>query len=96
MERLLGQLELALLGGMEDVVNISMEPEWRTMDCPTIVRHFVNKQREFARFLMAASSTDEVVGAVKSLHAAWDRRKTNQDAEERSLQEAGQSLYVAI
>jgi hypothetical protein len=88
LERLLGQLELALLGGMEDVVNTHMETEWRTVDCPTIVRFFVNKQSEFARFLMAASSKDEVVGAVMSLHATWDKRKTKQDTEERILQEA--------
>ena len=32
------------------------------MDYHAIVRLFINKQREFARFAMAASSQDEVVG----------------------------------
>ena len=75
-ERLLGQLELALLGGMEEVVGIRTEMEWTTMECPAIVRLFVNKQREFARFVMDASSQDEAVGAVRKLHGAWVRRKT--------------------
>jgi hypothetical protein len=30
------------------------------------------------------------------LHGTWDKRKTKQDTEERSLQETGQALYIAI
>jgi len=92
----LGQLELALFGGMEEVNEIRIEAEWTTVDCPAIVRLFINKQREFARFVMVASSQHEVVGAVMKLQGAWDKRNTKQDTEERSLQEAGHAVYVAI
>ena len=84
-ERLLGQLELALLGGMEEVVSKSTESEWSTVDCPALVRLFMNKQTEFARFIMAASSKAEAVGELINMQATWDRRKTKQDTEERSL-----------
>ena len=62
------------------------------MECPAIVRLFLNKQREFARFVMATSSQDEAVGAVMKLQGAWDKRNTKQDTEERNLHEAGHAL----
>jgi hypothetical protein len=96
LERLLGQLELALMGRLEEVESRRMEEEWNTVDCPAIVQLFVNKQREFAKFIMATSNQDEAVGAVMKLQGNWDRRKTKQDTEERSLQEAGQAVYMAL
>ena len=66
-ERLLGQLELALLGGMEEEVSIRTETEWATVECPAIARLFVNKQREFARLGMDAANHDEAVGVVMNL-----------------------------
>ena len=81
---------------MEEVESMRMEEEWNTVDCPAIVQLFVNKQREFARFLMATTNQDEALGAVMKLQGNWDRRKTKQDTEERSLQEAGQVVYVAL
>ena len=95
-ERLLGQLELALLGGTEEVVSKNTESEWSIVDCPALVRLFMNKQREFARFIMSASSKAEAVGELINMQAAWDRRKTKQDTEERSLQEAGQAVFLTI
>ena len=92
----MGQLELALLRGIEELVGIRTDTEWTTVGCPAIVRLFVNKQREFAKFIMAASSHDEAVGALMNLHGAWERRKTKQDTEEKSLQEARHAVYVAI
>jgi hypothetical protein len=67
LERLLGQLELALMGRMEEVESRRTEEEWSIVNCPAIVQLFVNKQREFARFLMAATNQDETVGAVMKL-----------------------------
>ena len=81
---------------MEEVESRRMEEEWNTVDCPAIVQLFVNKQREFARCIMAATSQDEAMGAVMKLQGNWDRRKTKHDTEERSLHEAGQAVYVAI
>ena len=95
-ERLLGQLELAILGGMEDVTYTMTENEWRTMDCPAMVRLFVNKQKVFARSVLEAASHEEAVGSLMNLQWAWDRRKTKLDTEERSLQEAGQMVFNAI
>ena len=95
-DRLLGQLELALLGGMEDVADTRSENEWRTMDCPAMVRMFVNKRKVFARFVLEAASHEEAVGSLLTLHWAWDRRKTKQDTEERSLQEVVQWVFNAI
>jgi hypothetical protein len=95
-EILLGQLELALLAGMEDTASIRSETKWTTVECPAIVRLFVNKQREFARFLMDAGSYDEAVGSLINLQGAWDMRKTKKDTEERSLQEAGQAVFATI
>ena len=57
-EKLLRQLELALQEGMENVADVRQENEWTTTDCPAMVRLFVNKQREFARFVMEATSHD--------------------------------------
>ena len=85
LERLLGQLEG--WERMEEVESRRMEEEWNTMDCPAIVQLFVNKQRKFARFIMATSIHDEAVGDVMKLHGTWDKRKTKHDTEEMSLQE---------
>ena len=94
--RLLGQLELALMGRLEELESKRTEEEWCRVDCPAIVQLFMNKQKEFARFLMAAANQDEAVGAVMKLQRNWDRRKTKQDTEERSLQEACQVVYAAL
>jgi hypothetical protein len=72
-ERLMGQVELALMGRMEEFESRRVEEEWNTVDCPAIVQLFVNKQREFARFIMAASSQDEAVGDVMKLQGTWDK-----------------------
>ena len=69
-ERLLGQLELALLGGMEDVADIRTENELRTVDHPAMVRMFVNKQNSFARFGLEATSHEEAVGSLMTLQWA--------------------------
>ena len=45
---------------------------------------------------MDAASHDEAVGRLMSLQWAWDRRKTKQDTEERSLQEAGQRVFTFV
>jgi len=66
-ERLLGQLELALLGGLEDVADTRLENEWRTLDCPAMVRMFVNKHKVFARFVLEAASHEEAVGSLMTL-----------------------------
>jgi len=95
-EKLLGQLELALLGGLEDVTDIRTESEWRTVECPALVRLFVNKQRGFARFLLEATSHEEAVGCLMTLQWAWDRRKTRPETEDRSIQEAGQRVFNAL
>jgi hypothetical protein len=78
-ERLLGQMELALLGGLEDVANTRPENEWRTVDCPAMVRMFVSKQKVFARFVLEATSHEEAVWSLVTLQWAWVRRKTKQD-----------------
>ena len=88
-DRLLGQLELALLTGLNGMADIYQEPEWTKSNCPAIVLLFVNKQREFARFVMDAANQDEAAGSLMSLQRAWDIRKTKQDTEERSLHETG-------
>jgi hypothetical protein len=66
-ERLLGQLELALLGGVEEVADIRTEREWRTVECPAMVRMPVNKQKGFARFVLEAASHEEAVGSLMTL-----------------------------
>jgi hypothetical protein len=45
---------------------------------------------------MDAASHDEAVGSSMSLQWTWVRRKTKHDMEERSLQEAGQTVFNAI
>ena len=69
-ERLLCQLELALLGGVEDVADIRTENEWRIVECPAMVRMFVNKQKSFARFVLEAASHEEAVGSLMTLQRA--------------------------
>jgi hypothetical protein len=66
-ERLMGQLELALMGGLEEVTDIRTDSEWGTVDCPALVRMFVNKQRGFARFVLEAASHEEAVGSLMTL-----------------------------
>jgi len=84
-ERLLGQLEMALLGGLEEMANVRTENEWRTVDCPAMVRMYVNKQKSFARFVLEATSHEEAVGSLMTLQWAWDRRKTKPDSEDISI-----------
>ena len=45
---------------------------------------------------MSVSSKAEAVGELINMQAVWDRRKTKQDTEERSLQEAGQAVFMKI
>ncbi len=52
MEALPGQLEAALLTGMEEVPGERQEEEWHNVACPAIVRLVVNKQELFVRALL--------------------------------------------
>ena len=51
IERLLGQLELMLLTCMDEVADEAKEEEWSDVKCPELVRFFVNKRGEFARWI---------------------------------------------
>ena len=62
-------MELVLLGGIEVVADTRTENEWRTADCPTMVRLSVNKQKEFARFVLEATSHEEAMGSLMNLEA---------------------------
>jgi hypothetical protein len=62
-----GQLVPALLGGLEDVTDTRSKNEWRTVDCPEIVRMLVNMQKVFARFVLEAASHEEAVGSLITL-----------------------------
>ena len=89
-------MELVLLGGLGEIADIKTESEWRAADCPTIRRQFVNTQKGFAKFVLKAGSHEQAVGSLMTLQWAWDRRKTKQNTEERSLQEAGQRVFNTI
>ena len=57
------------------------------MDCPALVRLFINKRGEFARWIMDATNREEAVGVMQGMQWAWDKRKTKPNTEERSIQE---------
>jgi hypothetical protein len=88
IERLLGQMELMLLTGMGEVDDEAHEDEWSDVECPALVKLFVNQRGEFARWILDAASREEAVGIIKGMRWAWDKRKTKPDTEERSIQEA--------
>ena len=46
--------------------------------------------------MLEAASHEEAVGSLMTLKWAWDKRKTKQDREERSLQEVGQRVFTAL
>ena len=64
IERILGQMEIMLLTGMDEVAGEAHEEEWCDVECPALVRMFVNKRGEFARWIMDATSWEEAVGVV--------------------------------
>jgi hypothetical protein len=44
IERLMRQMELILLTGMDEVVDVEHEEEWSDAECPALVRLFINKR----------------------------------------------------
>ena len=60
IERILLQMELMLLTGMDEVIDEAQEAEWSDVECPALVRLFVNKRGEFARWILDAASREEV------------------------------------
>jgi hypothetical protein len=87
MDGLLGQLETALVTGMEEVPGERNEPVWVNVACPAIVQLVVNKQELFARALLGrgVSSWDQTKLAFIKLQWLMDRRKTKAETEERSV-----------
>jgi len=61
MDGLLGQLETALVTGLEEVPGERNETEWVNVACPAIVQLVVNKQELFVRALLGrgVSSWDQ-------------------------------------
>ena len=70
IERILGHMELMLLTGMDEVADEAQEEEWSDVECPALVRLFVNKRGEFARWILDAASREEVVGILKGMQWA--------------------------
>jgi hypothetical protein len=89
MEAILGQLEAALVTGMEDVPGERNEEEWASVACPAIVKLMVNKQELFVKALLGrgVSSWDTTKLAFIKLQWLMDRRKTKAETEERSVQD---------
>jgi hypothetical protein len=79
MDGLLGQLETALVTGMEEVPGERIEKEWDNVACPAIVQLVVNKHELFVRALLGRgiSSWDQIKLAFIRLQWLMDRRKTN-------------------
>jgi len=67
IERLLGQLELILLTKMDEVADEAQEEEWSDVEYPALVRLFVNKREEFARWISDAANREEAVGILKGM-----------------------------
>jgi len=88
MEGLLGQLETALVTGMEEVPGERNEKECDNVACPAIVQLVVNKHELFVRALLGKgiSSWDQTKLAFIRLQWLMDRGKTKAEAEERSVQ----------
>ena len=71
IERLLAHMELMLLTCMEEVADINQEEEWRDAECPALVKLFINKRGEFARWMVDAANREEAVEVIKRM---WDKR----------------------
>ena len=67
IERLLGQMELMLLTGIDEVADEAQEEEWSEVECPTLVRLFINKRGEFARWILDATSREEAVRVLQGM-----------------------------
>jgi hypothetical protein len=96
MEGLLGQLEMALVTGMEEVPGERNEGEWENVACPpAIVQLVVNKHELFVRALLGkgASSWDHTNLALIRLQWLMDRRKTKAETEERSVQDCAIRVF---
>jgi len=78
-------MELMLLTGMDEVADEAHEPEWSDVECPALVRLFVNTRGEFARWILGAANKEEAVGIMKGVQWAWDKRKTKPATEERII-----------
>jgi hypothetical protein len=89
-------MELILLTRMDKVADEAQEEEWSDVECPALVRLFVNKRREFARWILDATNREEAVGILKGMQWAWDKRKTKPDTEERSIQEAVKMVVDSV
>ncbi len=58
---LLGQMELALLGGADDVEDVRMEEEWMDTACPSLVQMLVKKLTWMAIFWLNANGREEAL-----------------------------------
>ena len=67
IERILGQMELMLLTCMDEVADEAHEPEWSDVEFPALVKLFVNKRGEFARWILDAANREEAVGILKGV-----------------------------
>ena len=54
-------MEMILLTCMEEVAYVGQEEEWSDAECPALVRLFINKRVEFARWMMDATNREEAV-----------------------------------
>jgi len=79
IERLLTHMELILLTCMEEVADFGQEEEWRDAEYPALVRLFINKRGEFARWMPDAANREEAMGAMQGIKWAWDKRKPKPD-----------------
>jgi ribonuclease HI len=95
-ERHLGQMELILLTGMDEVANMAQEKERSDVGCPALAILLTNKRGEFARWMQDASNREEAVGVMQGMQWAWDKRKTKLDMEERIIHEAAKLLVESI
>ena len=81
-------MELIQFTRMDEVADEAHEDEWSDVECPALVRLFINKRGEFARWILDAANREEAVGAIPGMQWAWDKRKTKPDTEHMSIQEA--------
>jgi hypothetical protein len=85
-------MELILLTGIDEVADEAHEKEWSDVGCPALVRLFINKRGEFARWILDAANREEAVGVMHRMQWTWDKRKTKPYTEERSIHEAVKML----
>jgi len=64
---------------MDKVADVGQEEEWSDAECLALVRLFINKRGEFARWMMDAENREEAVGVMHGMQWAWDKRKTKPD-----------------